>query len=271
MTPSIAPQARGTLITRTIPGTTSRFAARRAVIYLPPILRKQPHLHLPLLVLLHGVPGGPADWTELGGLPTTADTFAATHGGRAPIVVMPDINGSPHSDSECIEVRGASVERYLTVDLPRWVLSHLPVSADRRHWAVGGVSEGGTCALILSLRHPAMYPTFVDLSGLSRPTAARHDDPAQTIATLFGGSRAAYDAHDPLWLLARQRYPQLAGWLACGWRDDETCTAQAVVASAAQRAGIAVAASALPGAHGWTLWSRAFAPALPWLWRRMSS
>lgn len=261
----------GTVITRTIAGVTSRFAARPAVIYLPPILRAQPHLRLPLLVLLHGTPGGPSDWTQLGGLRAAADAFAATHGGRAPVVVMPDINGSPRGDSECIQVRGANVETYLTVDLPRWALAHLPVQSDRRHWAIGGSSEGGTCALMLALRHPALYPTFVDMSGLTRPTAAHHDDPAQTIATMFGGSRAAYDEHDPLWLLTRYRYPRLAAWLVCGLRDDETCAAQAAVASAARQAGIAVDTSTLPGTHAWTLWSRALVPVLPWLWGRMSS
>src|SRR5690348_7224265 len=159
VTPSSAATVPGTLISRKIPGVTSRFAARRAVIYLPPILRTQPHLRLPLLVLLHGTPGGPSDWTELGRLRSTADAFAATNGGRAPVIVMPDINGSPRGDSECIQVLGASIERYLTVDVPRWVRTHLPVNPDQRHWAIGGSSEGGTCGLMLSLRHPAMYPT----------------------------------------------------------------------------------------------------------------
>src|SRR6478609_1181133 len=93
----------GQLITRVIPGRSSGFPARAALVYLPPVLRQAPQTRLPVLLLLHGTPGGPGDWVQGGGLARTMDAFAAVHGGRAPLVVMPDINGARGADTECVD------------------------------------------------------------------------------------------------------------------------------------------------------------------------
>lgn len=54
-------------------------------------------------MLLHGTPGTPQDWIDGGQAAATADAYAAAHGGRAPILVMPDINGSIDADTECVD------------------------------------------------------------------------------------------------------------------------------------------------------------------------
>ena len=53
---------------------------------------------------------------------------------------------------------------YLTVDVPKWIKE---TSRSRRHheWAVGGLSNGGTCALTLAVDYPDIYRTFVSISG----------------------------------------------------------------------------------------------------------
>jgi S-formylglutathione hydrolase FrmB len=259
----------GRLLLRRIPGLTSHFRARRAYVWLPPVLSERSSVRLPVVLLLHGLPGHPADWVRKGDAVRTLDAFAAKHGGRAPIVVMPDINGATRADTECITTKyGADVERYLTVDVPRWVRAHYPTRTDGR-WGVAGLSEGGTCAAMLALRHPDEFSVFGDFSGLARPTLGDTDDPATTIRVLFHGDRAAYERHDPMWLLAHHRYPHGAGWLEYGRQDVKGAAAAKSIAGAARRARLTIRVSSVPGRHEWTVWQAAFRSMLPWLWQRI--
>ena len=249
-----------------IPGGPSRFAARPALVYLPPDAR--PGARLPVLELLHGLPGQPSDWVTRGDLQPTLDAFARAHGGRAPIVVLPDINGAQRVDTECVRTpAGADVERYLTGVVPRWITAHLPATRDHRRWASAGLSEGGTCAITLALRHRREFAAFADLSGLARPTVSDRDDPRRTVRVLFGGSTTAYDRHDPLWLLSHRRYPGLSGWLACGALDRSVRLDQDALAGLARRARITITEDVLPGGHSWQVWRTELRRLLPWLWR----
>ena len=258
----------GRILTQTIPGPTSHFRARPAEIWLPPILQRQPHLRLPVLELLHGTPGSPSEWAAMGA--GVLNAFAAAHGGQAPIVVMPDINGSARADTECIrDSAGADVERYLTVDVTRWVDQHLPVRSGSR-WGLAGISEGGTCALMLALRYPRQYGLFGDFSGLARPTTGDSDDPATTVRVLFSGSRSAYDQHDPLWLLGHHRYPTLVGWVEYGTADRAVRLASLRVVAEARAAGIPVHHVELAGGHQWAVWISTLRSMLPWAWRRLA-
>jgi S-formylglutathione hydrolase FrmB len=263
-----APRSGGRVVTRSIPGGSSGFRARPAIIWLPPALATQPTWRPPVLELLHGTPGAPTNWVDLGAARTTLNAFAAAHGGRAPIVVMPDINGTARGDTECTRTPyGGNVEQYLAVDLPRWVETHYRVSSAR--WAVAGVSEGGTCSAMLALRNRSRFAVFGDLSGLARPTVGHTDDSTTTIRILFRGSRSAYDRHDPLWLLDHSRYPTLSGWIEYGADDAAVRSASTRLAAAAHTAGIDVRETAAAGRHSWSVWRPALAAMLPWLWRRI--
>jgi S-formylglutathione hydrolase FrmB len=200
-------------------------------------------------------------------LQPTFDAFARTHGGRAPLVVMPDINGARRQDTECVRTpSGGDVERYLTVDVPRWIAGHLPVTRNHRRWAIAGLSEGGTCAMMLALRHRREFAAFGDLSGLARPTVSDRDDPGRTVRVLFRGSTSDYDRHDPLWLLSHHRYPGLSGWLACGALDRSVRIDQQAVTALARRARITVREDVVPGGHAWKVWRAELRKMLPWLW-----
>lgn len=255
-------------------GVTSGFAARPAAVYLPPTAARASGggAALPVLELLHGTNGGPLDWLRRGHAQAILDAFAAAHAGRAPIVVMPDINGAKHVDSECVRaVQPGDVEQYLAVDVVRGIRARFAAAAPSR-WAVAGISEGGTCAAMLALRHPSQFRLFGDMSGLAHLTVGTKDDPARTIAKLFDGSRADYLGHDPLWLLSRHRYPELSAWFICGTRDDIVCADQAKVVVAARAAGIETVTSEVLGhRHGWPLWTSALARFLPWAWPRLAT
>lgn len=249
-----------------IPATHSGFSARPAWIYLPPAYLTARRPQLPVLMLLSGQPGSPRDWLDGGLLVQQMDRWAAAHHGLAPVVVIPDSLGALTDNPLCMDSRLGRVDTYLARDVPDWILSSLQVDPVTAHWAVGGFSAGGTCALQLAVAHPDLFPTFLDESGQREPTLGGH---ARTVAATFGGDEAAFDAVDPLHELARRRYPASAGAVVVGAQDGDYRPQARVVTAAARAAGMSVRYLELPGTHNWPFWRAAFARELPWLAVRM--
>ncbi|MGX7678832.1 alpha/beta hydrolase [Jatrophihabitans sp. DSM 45814] len=260
----------GTTLQVPIPGVVSGFNPRDAYVWLPPAWFTQPLRKLPVVELIAGVPGTPADWTRAGFANQTASEFAQAHNGVAPILVMPDANGSDNADTECVDSSRGNADTYLSVDVPAYVRSTFDAKTGPDSLAIGGLSAGGMCATMLALRHPAIYSTFADYAGLTSPTVGETVDPQDTINQLFNGSSAAYAAHDPLQLLASKSYPGMAGWFEVGTEDSGPLAAQRQLAPLARQAGIGTTAIEVPGgAHNFDFFARAFADSLPFLSYRL--
>ncbi|WP_224391853.1 alpha/beta hydrolase family protein [Pseudonocardia sp. ICBG1293] len=265
--------ATGQVVQVPIPGRASHFAARPAVVWVPPAWYERPRPQLPVIVLLHGTPGRPADWVDSGGAADVADAWAAQHHGVAPVLVMPDVNGSYTADSECVDTPTAQVETYLTRDVPRVVSRLFGTRPPGASWAVAGLSEGGSCAVMLALRHPTVFATFGDYAGLLGPRVGdSNGGVADTVAGLFGGSPTAFAAHDPATLLATNRVPGLAGWFEVGDADTDPAAAAVALSAAATRAGVGNRLVVVPGGgHDFDLFSRALSDSYPWLVGRVSA
>jgi S-formylglutathione hydrolase FrmB len=253
-----------------IPGQVSGFKARDAFVWVPPAWVANPKLKLPVIEMLAGVPGSPSDWTRAGFADRTARAFADAHNGLAPIIVMPDANGSGSADTECVNSPRGQAETYLTVDVPNFVRTSFGASTAPGSFAIAGLSAGGLCAIMLSLRHPALYPTFGDYSGLTSPTVGEIVQPDDTTRALFAGSKAAYAAHDPLALLGAGHYPKLAGWFEVGTADSAPLAAQRTLIPLARKAQITTCAVEIPGGgHDFDVWTKSFLDSLPWLSYRL--
>lgn len=264
------PPAAGVVVDIDIPAPVSKFQARPANVYLPPAWFARPRPRLPVIVLLHGTPGGPADWLDGGEARQTADRWAAAHGGVAPIVVMPDINGGTFDDTECVDSGRGSAETYLTTDVTRFVRSRFLARDPGRGWAVAGLSEGGSCAVVLALRHPDLFGTFADFGGLLGPRDGDINDPAGTAAALFGDSQPDFDAHEPEWLLSHRTFPGLRGFFAVGSNDAEPRAAVERLAALSRRARVDTEVVVVPGGeHTFDVWRTALATALPWIAPRL--
>lgn len=254
--------AKGTVSSSPIPGLISHFNPRSAYIYLPPAYQADPRPLLPVLVLMAGQPGSPLDWVTTGNMPAAMDAFAAAHQGLAPVVVVVDPIGSDFNNTLCMNSKIANAQTYLAEDVPNWIHTHLQTASGRAHWSIGGLSLGGTCSLQLAVNAPQVYGSFLDISGQDQPTLGSH---SKTVDVAFGGNEAAFDAVDPLHVMARTRFPDTAASFVVGAGDHEYGPQQTTVYAAALAAGMKARAGTLPGGHDWTVFRTALAQNIPWL------
>jgi S-formylglutathione hydrolase FrmB len=260
----LAARRRGVVVPFVIPATHSHFRARTAEVYLPPAYFDAPRPHLPVIELLHGTPGSPADWTRGGLADVTADAYAASHHGVAPLLVMPDINGSWDADSECVNGSRGQMQTYLTVDVQNAVIARFATQRDAKGWAIAGLSEGGYCALQIGLRNPTLYSAIGDFSGEAGPEVTGG------IRRLFAGTlRQAQDQaarYDPVDLLrAWHGADRPAIWFEVGSEDGALPTVVGLDELARAR-GFETRLVVQPGFdHSFVAWRDAFRDALPWL------
>ena len=239
-------------------------------MYLPPAWSRDTTRKLPVIMLMHGSPGTPEDWARGGLADVTADQWAHAHNGIAPIVVMPDINGGITEDTECVNSPRGNAETYLTVDVRDFVINRFGTDTAPGTWAVGGLSEGGMCGVILTLRHPDLFHTFINFAGLSGPRSGEADDPAAAKRDLFGGSQPDADDHEPSALLSRHPYPGVSGWFEVAHGDGGALAAANKLVPLTQKAGIDTCFVVIQGgSHNFGVFAQSFRDALPWTAARL--
>lgn len=259
--------AAGVVTHASIPGLTSGFDAGDAWLYLPPAYGSTPRALLPVLILLSGQPGEPRNWFDGSNLAGVMDAYAAAHSGLAPVVVVPDWVGNGIGNPMCVDsVGGAKDFSYLTVDVRNWITATLQVDLDPAHWAVGGLSAGAICAVQVATLDPDAFPTFLAFSSQDQPTLGDHQD---TVDTLFGGNEAAYDAINPIAVMARRTFPLSAGLFAVGASDADYGESTRTLYAAAAAAKMDVRFVELPGGHDSPFWASALAASMPWLAGRL--
>lgn len=252
--------ARGAVLDLPVPAPVSGFAARPAVVYLPPAALAAGAPRLPVLVLVAGQPGGPRDWLTAGRLAAVLDAFASAHRGLAPIVVVPDATGGTFANPLCVDSSRGAVETYLRRDVPDWIRARFDVDPDPRHWTIGGFSYGGTCALQLAVRAPEVYPAFLDVGGQDEPSLGTR---AETVAALFGGDDARFRAVDPADLLRTRRYDGVSGTVVVGSEEGDDVERAARLVDLARSSGMQARHLVLPGGHSWAVATAALQLTLP--------
>ena len=263
MTDSAAPTlTAGRVGSVTIPATVSGFAARQAMVYLPPAAVVAQPVTLPVIEMLSGQPGSPRDVFAAGHLAAILDAYANAHGGLAPIVVVPDQLGDPDNNPMCVDSALGNSATYLTLDVPNWIRSTFAVDPSPTGWAVAGFSQGGTCAIQLGAAHPDIYGTVLDVSGELVPHLGSTEN---TITQGFDGSATAYAAAAPSAILAAHApYADLTVFVAVGGGDTRYSPFAQQIGDAAAAAGADTHRIVSPGtAHDWHTVQCAWAPALP--------
>lgn len=257
----------GALRRSVIPGEASGMETREAYIYLPPAYFAANRPALPVLVLVAGQPGGPADWLTGGALQVHMDAYAGLHRGVAPVVVVPDPNGAQSANTMCMDSRIAQADTYLSQDVPQWIKSRLAVDTNHSKWAAGGFSFGGTCALQLGTRHPALFPSVLSFSGEAEPAIAKERQ--KTIEASFPGDPEAFNRQTPLAIMKQKRFEGSALYLTAGQDDPEFVAYLRTLAAAGREAGFTVRAYEVEHTgHSWDTSSKRIADALDFLAER---
>lgn len=220
--------ARGTLVEARPPATQSGFNARSAHVYLPPAWFSNPRPQLPVLVLLHGVPGNTRDWFRQGLAAQVADDYQRTHHGLAPIIAAVDSTGDRWESPECTVGAPKNVNTYLAQDIPRWLHSTYNASTDQSRWTIGGLSYGGTCALEVVTSNPSAYGSFLSFSG--EKTAAASTD------------------------LRERAYPHIAGRFYAGSKDPSAISQLKAQEAETRAAGMQTSFGLIPGGHSYEVW-----------------
>ena len=255
----------GATLEVSIPGKNLRFTPRQAYVWVPPAWFGRTQPKLPVIVLMHGTPGQPSDWTRASFADATSLAFAEQHNGVAPILVMPDINGSLDADSECVNsALYGQVETYLTQTVPAFMRKNFNAETTPGSIALAGLSEGGMCATMMALTSSKDITVFANYSGDESPQYQNYSR-QQTISDLFEGSEANYNAHNPPYLLTHYRYAGLSGWFAAGAQDYHALQAAHALQPRAAQAGIDTCIETPPGAHSFAFWTQAFRDSLPWM------
>lgn len=292
----------GKVVPVTIPDTASGFAHRTEYVYLPPAWFDGPTPPaLPVLLMIAGEFNTPADWMRSGDIIPTVDAYAASHDGTAPILAFVDAGGSFNNDTECVDgPRGNSAD-HLTEDVRPYVISTFDGSPAPANWGIVGWSMGGTCAVDLTVMHPDLFSSFVDIAGDHGPTAGTKD---QTISRLYGGDAARWTAYDPATVMAAHgRYTGVSGLFedttdtgrrpgggnrpvsqsqpngddraGIGGHDGTPDADEKGAADDLCRAATAVAitcrVNTAPGGHTWQFAASAFTDSLPWITARVGA
>ena len=239
------------------------------MVYLPPEYFTDPNQTFPVVYLLHGVPGitvpGLADD---GGPSGMFDAARVDDGAQAaaknghPVVLVVPVASPLNKDTECVDGMQGNWYTYLTVDVPTWVSAVPRLEQGCSQTAIGGMSMGGYCAQMLSLRNPDHYLVAGNLSGGNKAELPGGDD------ALYGSGRGATAAitYDSLNVIATQpESHSVRLWLEIGAQDDPPLVAgQKQVAEAAEAAGMTVVTQVVPGGHSYEVWRPAFAQWLAW-------
>ena len=250
----------GETIAVTIPATVSKFQTGQAYVYLPPVWFKNPEPQLPLIELIAGVPGEPSDWTRAGYADTTSTAFAEQHHGGGPDPGHPGQQRQPDQRQRVLQQRASGTRRptWSRTSPPTCRPSSTPPSASTP-WPWPACRPAAPAPPCSPSAIRQVFSTFASYSGYASPTY-ENDNAQQTIAQLYGGSKANYEAHNPVNLLTGNQYPGRpvgsppARATPNPWPRPDSCRRWP------RRPGCRCAGRHRPGDHSFAFWAAAFRP-----------
>ena len=131
-----------------------------------------------VIELLAGYPSQPEIWFRALDIAKAMDRAEKSNPGVSLIGVIPAVNVAGKADLECMNFpnNGIQTETWLTTDVRNFVNRRLGISPAR--WGVMGVSTGGWCSAMLSIKHEDLFASAISIAGYYRPALAKSTDPA---------------------------------------------------------------------------------------------
>ncbi|MFD8949264.1 alpha/beta hydrolase [Streptomyces xanthophaeus] len=209
----------------------------------------------PVLVLLHGYPGSPRTWIDLGDMPGELTRLVQRGGAHPFVVVIPEINpGGVNTD--CSNTPQRKVADWLARDVPELVARNFRTLPSPAGWGLMGISTGGFCAAKLPLQYPKVF----------RAGAALDPDPLTGDPEVLA-DRTLRERNSPMWLVAHAQDADVGLFLATSAQDKDSPPQQLTdFAAAATGTGVRVKTLVRPaGGHNFQTWIGMYPDALGWL------
>jgi enterochelin esterase-like enzyme len=224
-------------------------------VVLPPGYASHPRQRYPVLYLLHGFPGVPAQFLNVGQVSALEATLVAAGRMKPLILVMPTGTRSFLADEEWANgiSQGNAWETFVGRDLVRAIDTRYRTIAAGAGRAIAGLSEGGYGALNIGLHHPGEFRLLESWSGYMQ---------ADHIPAIFGTSAGLLAYNSPASQVTvvapqlRARHDYI--WFYSGAGDSLSAQNTAFAAELA-RLGVGHHFFEAPGKHNWRLW-RALMP-----------
>jgi len=231
-------------------------AEGQVLVYLPVGYDPASPRTYPVILGLHGFPGGPRSFARLTFL-STIDQLTAQHRLAPSIVVVPRIDTPASLDTECVNGLPGEpqTDTWLSHDIPAWTLRHFHVQAARTSWATIGYSYGAWCAASLSLRHPDVFGASIVLLGYFRPDFGAGYDPL---------NRATLGSYD-LVNIVRKAPPPVAMWVLTSREDTLSYPTTSKFLSVARRPLDVTATVLAHGGHRDAVFEPYIGNAITWL------
>jgi len=253
-----------------IHGLRSRISDH-AYVYLPPQYFQPAYAHtaFPVITAYTGFPG--MIETLLDHLKTIQQFAKLEQNGQVQptILVLVSQNVTIPRDNDCMNVpHGGQVETFLTTDYVTAMRATYRVTSDPHGWGLEGYSEGGTCALLNSMRYPQLFDVVGDLGG----DYADVED-AQT-GNLFGpkGSLARtnmLNQYNVDWRLKHLPVPGIQVLVATTAKESDYKATETFLKTV--RAPMSATPLLLQtGGHNFGTWSQEQGPTMIWMSEHMS-
>ncbi len=219
-------------------------------VVLPPGYASHPAQRYPVLYLLHGFPGEPEQFLNVGQVATTEATLIAAGRMKPMILVMPTGSRSLLADEEWANgvSRDNAWETFVARDLVTAIDTRYRTVPGGNGRGIAGLSEGGYGALNIGLHHPSEFGLLESWSGYMT---------ADDIPVIFGRSPGTLAYNSPAtWIRAvapevRARHTYI--WFYCG-ASDPLAVQNRSFAAELRALGVAHRFFEVPGSHSWRLW-----------------
>jgi enterochelin esterase-like enzyme len=220
------------------------------LVVLPPGYANHPEQRYPVLYLLHGFPGQPVGFVDIGQASAAEATLVAAGRMKPVIMVMPTGTRSFLTDEEWANgIRnGNKWDTFVARDLINAIDARYRTIASLHGRGIAGLSEGGYGALNIGLHHPGKFGLIESWSGYMR---------ADHIPALFGHSNRLLNYNSPTrWVFSVAPQLRASGtyiWFYIG-ATDELATQNRAFAAELTALGIAHYFFEPAGTHNWRLW-----------------
>lgn len=209
----------------------------------------------PVLMLLHGYPGSPRTWMDLGNMPGALEEQVQLGSAHPFIVVIPELYPGGRN-TDCSNTPQRKIADWLAQDVPDLVARHFRTQRGPTGWGLMGVSTGAFCAAKLPLQYPKVF----------RAGAALDPDPLTGDPGVLANP-SLRERNSPMWLVAHTKKADVGLFLATSAQDKDSPPQQlAAFAKAAEGTGVRVKTLIRPqGGHNFQTWIGMYPDALGWL------